>query len=168
MEKVNFVKTRKDAQWGVQLSDGRIIEILNKEGVLVLRFDTPINLETGEIIESAKECPEGFVTLNDILSEKKGKRVFCYDEFDVDLGFIRTMSDNRINRIIRNFKRNGFNVTKEAIMHNWNAWNWDMKSGYRDEKNGYHLFTPCGHNHFSLRATTLEKCCKEWQKTYEC
>lgn len=168
MEKINFVKTRKEAQWGVQLSDGRIIEVLNKGGELVLRFDTPFNLETGEILKSAKECPEGFITLNAILSEKRGKRVFCYDEFDVDLGFIRTMSDSRINGIIRKFKKNGFNVTKEAIMYNWNAWNWDMKSGYRDEENGYHLFTPCGHNPFSLRATTLEECCKEWQKTYEC
>ena len=42
----------------------------------------------------------------------------------------------------------------------------DLKSGYRDEKNGYHLFTPCGCNPLSLRATSLEKEL-DWQTTYE-
>jgi len=165
MEKINFVKTRKDAQWGVQLSDGRIIEVLNKEGVFVLRFDTPFNLETGEIYKKENEHS---VTLNSLLYDKQGKRIFCYDQADVDFGFIRTMSDARLNGIIRKFKKQGFNVTKEAILHNWNAWGRDLKSGYRDDENGYHLFTPCGCNPFSLRATTLEDCCHDWQKTYVC
>ena len=41
-----------------------------------------------------------------------------------------------------------------------------LKSGYRDEKNGYHLFTPCGCNPLSFRVSSLEPEL-DWQITYE-
>ena len=67
---------------------------------------------------------------------------------------------------LKEFKDNGLNVTKEAIMHNYQAWRFDEKSGYRDEENNYHLFSPCGCNPLSFRATTLHEKCADWQHTY--
>lgn len=73
-----------------------------------------------------------------------------------------------IDKVIAEFQDNGFNVTREAIEHNYNAWRFDMKSGYRDEENGYHLFTPCGCNPLSFRCSSLEEGCEDWQITYVC
>lgn len=63
------------------------------------------------------------------------------------------------------FKEHGFNVTAEAVEHNREAWSFDEKSGYRDEANGYHLFSPCGCNPFRMCASVLEPGA-EWQTTY--
>ena len=173
MAKIQFVASRFEAQWGVQLNDGRIISVVDKDGKFLIRFDTPFNLETGEIGEEppyepfgSNILPEGFTDLNTLIREGKGKEVFCYDQFDVDLGWIRKMSDRRVKSIRETFRKNGFNVSEEAILHNFDAWLGDMKSGYRDEENGYHLFTPCGCNPLSFRATTLNPMCKDWQTTY--
>ena len=167
MKKLNFIKSRKDAQWSYQLNDGRIIEILSKEGKFLIDFGTRFNLETGEIYAyNAKDVPEGAVSLNDLVSAKAGRRLYCYDEGEVNLGRPRSMSAMRVASIVNKFKKQGFNVTPQAILHNWDAWLGDRKSGYRDEQNGYHLFSPCGCNPFSLRASSLEDCCKEWQTTY--
>ena len=166
MKKINFIKSRKEAQWSFQLTDGRLIEILSKEGKMVINYGTRFNLETGEIYDE-KNAPEGDVSLNDLKTAKMGTTVYCYDEGEVNFGFIRSMSAQRVASIVNKFKKQGFNVTPQAILHNWDAWLRDMKSGYRDEQNGYHLFSPCGCNPFSLRASSLEDCCKDWQTTYK-
>ena len=177
MAQLNFIQTRKDAQWGFQLNDGRIIELMDKEGKLLFKYDTPINLETGEIgpeppytpsVKDREPFPEGFTTLNDLQKEGKGKTVYCFDCCDIDLGYPKTMTIRRALRLAREFSIQGFSVSSVAIMHNFEAWQRGQKSGYRDEKRGTHLFTPCGGNPFSLRATTLENCCRDWQKTYTC
>lgn len=67
----------------------------------------------------------------------------------------------------RYFKKRGFNVTKEAIIHNFSCWHGSLKSGYRDEANGYHLFTPCGGNPLSFTLTSLHPTAADWQTTYE-
>ena len=64
------------------------------------------------------------------------------------------------------FRTNGFNVTAEAVEHNAQAWKRDYKSGYRDEENGYHLFSPCGCNALYFTATELTEDGKSWQETY--
>jgi len=172
MDKIRFVKSRFDAMWGYQLNDGRIIDRTN------LRFDTPFNLETGEIYtgndlqRSGKnglpdDAPDGFTTLNNLNAQKLGHEVHCYDECNIDLGNNPTMGDKDIDAIIAEFEESGFKVTKAAILHNYYAWSADRKSGYRDEKNGYHLFTPCGCNPFILIATTLHPLCDDWQTTYK-
>ena len=173
METIKFVKSRFEAMWGYQLNDGRIIDRTN------LRYDTPFNLETGEIYTGndlqrtggknglPDDAPDGFTTLNNLNAQKLGHEVHCYDEYNIDLGNNPTMGDKDIDAIIAEFEESGFKVTKAAILHNYYAWSADRKSGYRDEKNGYHLFTPCGCNPFSLSATTLHDLCKDWQTTYE-
>lgn len=78
------------------------------------------------------------------------------------------VEESQFDGIIAEFKEHGFNVTKEALLHNYYAWCGDYKSGYRDDENGYHLFTPCGCNPLRFSCTSLEYGCKIWQKTYTC
>ena len=76
----------------------------------------------------------------------------CYENFD-------------IKEVIEEFEANGFNVTEEAIMHNFEAWKGDFKSGFKDVENGYFLFTPCGCNTLCFVACELTGV--DWQETYE-
>lgn len=177
MRKLRFINSRKEAQWAFLLTDGRMFEVMNKEGKLLFRYDTPINLTTGEIGEeppfrvSASEeeqLAEGFTTMNRLKKEGRGDTVFCYDFYDINLGMPKTMTIRRTIKIAQEFKKHGFNVSSAAIMHNFEAWKAGWKVGYRDEQRGYHLFSPCGGNPLSLRATTLEECCTDWQQTYLC
>ena len=157
METKNFkyVESKKDYTRGFQLNDGRIILIADEK--YRLRFDEPIEVD-GQI-----------TTLNDLLREGKGKEVFPYEEYDINnVRGAKNLTDKDLLRIQKKFKKNGFNVTFEALFHNYHAWFMDMKSGYRDEENGYHLFSPCGCNPLSFRATTLCDNRKDWQFTYEC
>ena len=81
--------------------------------------------------------------------------------------FGKKLKSEVFESMVDEFAQAGFNVTWEALYHNYAAWLCDMKSGYRDEKNGYHLFTPCGCNPLSFRATKLTNDCNDWQTTYE-
>lgn len=179
MRKIKFVASRFDACWSYKLSDGRLIEIMSLDGKFSINYNTPFNLETGEIAELPKDAPimgrdlpdyapEGFTTLNNLKAQGNGETVYCYDEHDVYVGCRPVMTATKVEKILKNFKKHGFNVTADALHHNYSAWRCDMKSGYRDEKNGYHLFTPCGCNPLSFRATTLNEHCTDWQETYKC
>lgn len=181
MDKIKFVKSRFETSRGFQLNDGRIIEVMGKDERSFIDFATPFNLETGEIDRTfyppkkykgknglPDYAPEGFTTLNNLNAQKLGHDVYCYDEYDIDLGEHPQLNDKEVKAIIAEFEEAGYKVTKKAIMHNYCAWLDDMKSGYRDEKNGYHLFSPCGCNPFILRLSTLHPLCDDWQITYEC
>lgn len=162
MKKIQFATDRSQVQRGVQLTDGRIVPVVNLDNKVVIKYDVPFNLETGEIYD---EPNDSSTTLNE-QCENGAEDVFCYDLHDIYLGYYFYIEDI-IDDVIDEFRQHGFNVTKEAILHNYSAWRCDYKSGYRDDANGYFLFTPCGGNPFSLRATTLHPSCEDWQHTYE-
>lgn len=67
-----------------------------------------------------------------------------------------------LKNIRKQFKNNGFKVSEKVILDNYFAWKNDLKSGFRDNRNKYHLFTPCGCNPLSFRATTLHPICADW------
>ena len=176
MDKIKFVKSRFETDNGYQLNDGRIIDIYS----LNWSYDKPFNLETGEIDNTfyprkkykGKDglpdyAPDGFTTLNNLKAQGNGHEVHCYDEYNINLGEHPNMGDKDIDDIIAEFEDAGYKVSKAAILHNYYAWSADLKSAYRDEANGYHLFSPCGCNPFILRATTLHPLCADWQTTYE-
>lgn len=176
MKKIKFIASKNDAQWSFQLNDGRLIEILGFEN-FAIRYDTPFSLETGEIIERKSDwprfgdgvpdyVPEGYTTLNNLKAQGQGNTVYCYEEYDVNLGRPRSLSKKNVKAICDEFKEHGFNVTPQAVLHNYSCWMGDLKSGYRDEANGYHLFSPCGCNDLSFRATTIDNRL-DWQTTYE-
>ena len=112
---------------------------------------------------------EGLRTLNDWV-KAGGKEVHLYDECEYDGGgdwYPEELLDADVETIQSFFAEHGYNVTKEAIMFCYNAWSLGGKSGYRDDANGYHLFTPCGANPLCFRLSTLDKRL-DWQTTYIC
>ncbi len=140
-------------------------------------WGTKVNLDEMTYVSYFDEDYEKclFPTINDLVDNGLVQRdlKLPYRQCDKDYKsypdyFYRSGKKCNVPAIQKYFKKNGFNVTEEAILHNFNAWMCDMKSGYRDEVNGYHLFTPCGCNPLSFRVSELHKPCEDWQQTYEC
>lgn len=108
---------------------------------------------------------------NNLVKTGRIAELTIYRNYDIDLKDINDCSIRKkltakdFEKIIAEFKEHGFNVTFEALKHNYSAWLGNLKSGYRDEENGYHLFTPCGANPLSFRATSLDNRL-DWQTTY--
>ena len=117
----------------------------------------------GFAIASAYAKAGATIVFNDIKQELVDKGIVteeqCYEEYEIN-----PIGDFHIEDIIKEFADNGFEVSYQAILHNYRAWQRDLKSGYRGRKT--HLFTPCGCNPLSFRATTLHHKAKDWQKTY--
>lgn len=132
-------------------------------------FDYPVDLDA--LVQYDPGENDALPTLNDLLKEGLVTMETDYREYKVfpkgfdDRFTAPPMTGERIRAIIDEFRKNGFNVTREAIIHNYSAWCDDLKSGFRDEKNGYHLFSPCGCNSLNFSATSL---CEvlSWQETY--
>jgi hypothetical protein len=149
------------------LPDGSMVD------VYAVRYDSKVDIVNKKYIscydEGYNECT--LPTLNDLYANGTlGKEGSCIEkDHRIDFSYRKSnLTDRDINKMIKEFKANGINVTKEAIVHNLVAWLYDMKSGYRDEENGYHLFSPCGCNPMSFRATSLHPKCADWQTTYTC
>ena len=109
---------------------------------------------------------EEYPTINDMIAN--GEDIKCCFPYEECNSIEYKSRKINLRRVVDFFKRKGYNVTIDAIEHNYNAWLNDYKSGYRDEVNGYHLFTPCGCNPLQFRLTTLHPTASEWQITYEC
>lgn len=152
-----IVNSRMECARGEQLPDGRIIVVWlgTDDPNYFLHYDAPFLLD-GEV-----------TTLNKLIETVGTKSVACFDEYTITPNKGSYSKRFSIRKVIAEFKEHGFNVTKEAIYHNYYAWLADEKSGYRDEVNGYHLFTPCGCNPLSFRLSTLSEKC-DWQTTYCC
>lgn len=71
-----------------------------------------------------------------------------------------------VSRTSAAFRSLGFAVSDEAIRHNLDAWRSDLKSGFRDEKNGVHLFSPCGCNPLRFWVSRLSEEGRGYQNTY--
>ena len=133
-----------------------------------------IKENTEDKCETVKHYDEGYneselPTFNDLYANGTMKKEGTCIENEYDYTTKKwSLSKSDIESIMLEFKENGFNITREALEHNYNAWCRDEKSGYRDEVNNYHLFSPCGCNPLSFRATTLHEKCADWQHTYTC
>ena len=71
-----------------------------------------------------------------------------------------------VSRTSEAFRELGFTVSDEAIRHNLDDWRSDLKSGFRDEKNGVHLFSPCGCNPLRFWISRLSEEGAGYQNTY--
>lgn len=132
-----------------------------------IAFDCKVNLKTGECLwrfEPEYEKSK-WKTINDLCEAGEVVQKFPYEEYTINLGHPREID---VDSIIKEFQQHGFNVTEEAIMHNFDAWKYDYKSGYRDDSKNFFLFSPCGCNPFKLCAMTLHPTCADWQYTYFC
>ena len=173
---LRMVADRDETQWGVLLNDGRIISLYDGNNQFYLRWDFPIDLDTltYEPCRSA-DTENGEVSLYWLASHGLiSGELFCCDKVEYTPGtemypddFVCPKQvDDEIDRIVGFFKGKGYSVTREAVEHNINAWMRDSKSGYRDDGNGFHLFSPCGCNPLSVRLSTLHDLCSDWQVTY--
>ena len=147
------------------LPDGSMVDVYD------VRYDSKVDIENHKYL---LPCDEGYneselPTFNDLYANGTMKKEGTCIENEYDYTTKKwSLSKSDIESIMQEFKENGFNITKEAILHNYTAWCRDEKSGYRDEVNNYHLFSPCGCNPLSFRATTLHEKCSDWQHTYTC
>lgn len=133
------------------------------------RYDYPVDLDA--LVQYAPGENDTLPTINDLLKEGLVSIERDFREYEVfpegfeDRFTAPPMTGARIRAIIDEFREHGFNVTRAAIVHNFKAWYNDRKSGYLDEKNGYHLFSPCGSNELRFSATSLSEDLS-WQDTY--
>lgn len=160
----------QDAPTWFELTDGTQL-------YLPREYDTRIDLENNRYISRdnqeglSEEFLNQYPTLQDLVAQGKGDFKFPFKSVDY---FRRDISsrdaegaqDVNLEEIQKYFKDKGYNVSLDAIRYCYECWLSDFKSGYRDEENGVHLFSPCGCNplHFSL--TTLHHTASYWQKTY--
>ena len=171
-----IITSRKAAAEKGLLTDGRYFIHAQSGTPLFLQvwYGHRLDLKNMLVTESREEIPlrPDLPDLNQLVREGYVLEATIYRCHDIDPEAFR---DNRncppftgkwVREFIREFKEHGFNVTREALVHNFSCWIGDLKSGYRDEKNGYHLFTPCGCNPLSFRATSLEPEL-DWQETYQ-
>ena len=172
----SIITDRRTAEKKGMLTDGRYFIHAQSGTALYLPiwYGHRLDLKNMLVTESMDEIPlrPDLPDLNELVRQGHVLEATIYRCHDIyPQGFADRFNKPRLtNELIKEiqaeFKEYGFDVTEKAIHHNWNAWRSDLKSGYRDEKNGYHLFTPCGCNPLSFRATSLEPEL-DWQETYE-
>lgn len=149
---------------GFQLPNGKMIDLFP------YRYDGKIDLENNTYltIQDDEYKQSNLPTIIELVKQGIIKEITCIEK-QYDINFPpnkHSLTANDFDNVIAEFKANGFNVTKEALQHNYYAWKKDYKSGYCDDTNNYHLFTPCGCNPLSFRATSLHPQCSYWQHTY--
>ena len=160
MEAIRTTRQAGDSHWFV---------IEGKECFLPWNWEIKVNMQTMMYFmpdtDEWRLCD--LPTLNDLNRDGVDvKDGFPYREYDIDLPGVRELTPERAHDIVDEFFAHDIPVTFDAIMHNYAAWHAGFKSGYRGD--GFHLFTPCGMNDLSFRATTLEPSCEDWQTTYMC
>lgn len=106
-----------------------------------------------------------FPTLNELV--KDGVVSEVNDNYSISRESWRRsheITQEEIDEICNEFRANGYNVTEDAIRHNFYAWSADLKSGYLGD--GFFLFSPCGCNSIEFRAEHIYEN-SSYQKTYE-
>lgn len=129
------------------------------------KFTNRIDLINNVFYFADSEVHKELPTLGDLVS--CGVLTECLDYKSVDLNYHNRPSKISVKNVQKFFKAQGFNVTEEAILHNFQGYLTGYKCGYRDEVNGYHLFTPSRLNNLSFRLTSLSEF-TDWQTTYQC
>jgi len=169
----NIITNIKDIDKIKDFSGRYFIDIVTATPLfLPLWFGNKLDLDkllvySGEDIEKHPELPD----YNDLIRTGRIVELHICRTYDIyvkdatDRFSNKRLTKRDFDRIIAEFKEHGFNVTVEALKHNYSSWLGDLKSGFRDEQNGYHLFTPCGCNMLSFRATSINDRL-DWQETY--
>lgn len=161
MRKFNYLRTANYQTF--LLPNGKMVDVYK------VLYSSKVDLEKGMYIPTTSENFETSTlpTFNDLVRDGVVKVISCIKHFDIDFDDnVNHLTEEDLLNVQKKFKENGYNVSLKAIKNNYKAWLCDFKSGYRG--NGYHLFTPCGCNPLSFRATTLHRKCKDWQTTYVC
>lgn len=127
-------------------------------------WEIAIDLENGRY---TTDKVDGYPTLNEFQANG-GDVKLCFPYELCDSPQYEREDDFNPQDVVDFFAEHGYKVTLDAIKHNLLAWGADLKSGYRDEINGYHIFTPCGCNPLRFSLSTLHPSQTSWQTTYMC
>lgn len=160
MEKFKYLRTPNYQTF--LLPNGKMLD------VYAVKYDSKVDLKNGIFIPitSSNYKKSTLPTMNDLIRKNIVKVVSCVRFYNIMVTRnVYSLTDEDFLHIQQEFRANGFKISIKALKHNYYAWMNDYKSGYRG--NGYHLFSPCGCNTLSFRASTLHKKCKDWQTTYE-
>jgi hypothetical protein len=166
MKKLNEIR-RKRAQDYVQVvKTGMKIPLFDIDEIL---FSTKVNLTSNTYINPRDT---GYVdfrlpTVADLIRSGEMVCGSYLRRHTVELEHFRAHLDNKtIEKIISQFKENGFSVSRRAIEHNYGNWLCQMDSGYRGVN--YHLRTYSDPNYgrIMFEATSLSSFCVDWQQTY--
>lgn len=125
-------------------------------------WDTKIDLENRTYIYSTEKeyAASSLPTINELVADGTLKVV---DEIEELFITGREVDLWDFDAVIAFAKERGFNIEREALIHNVENWKMDYKSGYRGKE--CHVFTPCGCNPLSFCVTKLDERAG-WQKTY--
>lgn len=157
MQKFKYLRTPNYQTF--LLPNGKMVD------VYAVKYDSKVDLDKGMFtpITSPNYKKTSLPTFNDLIRDEVVKVISCLNTYSINIDK-NSLTDEELFDIQQEFKANGFNVSMEALKHNYLAWQSDYKSGYRGR--GYHLFSPCGCNPLSFRVSTLHKKCRDWQITY--
>lgn len=147
----------------------RTIELPNKKMVDVydVLYDSKVDLDKGEYLSryDVGYAKSTLPTFNDLAKQNIIREISCVEHYDISFPYeVKKVTTTELIKVQKEFKEHGFDVSLRALRHNYYSWLADLKSGYRGKS--YHLFSPCGCNPLSFRATTLHRKCKDWQTTY--
>lgn len=155
MKKFNYLSEPTNRTF--LLPNGKMIAFVSYDSKVDLNNECYFSIADKEY----KKC--GLPTFNQLCAEGIVKEISCVREYEVRPGKSSLSADDFL-AIQKEFADNGFEVSIEALKHNYEAWLQDYKSAYRDAK--CHIWTPCGCNPLYFLASTLHESCKDWQTTY--
>lgn len=176
----NYKDWNKETTRMVQFTENAPAELRGKKLPILkgewpdfaIRFNDKVDLSTLDVISSDDPTYDdcAFPTLNDLVAQVMIVEWFPYQLVDLNSAEYWRKDNGRLDvpGIVKYFKDRGLNVSTKAIRHNYKAWRAGYKSGYRDEANGTHVFSPCGGNPFNIHVSSLHPDCTDWQKTYTC
>lgn len=154
-KKIDLVKDLSKVAYYFETDDGKKLQI-------PYYFGNRIDMDNLVLYDENETAD--FPTINQLIADKRLKCCFTYEIIDKTYKIFNDRIS--IPKLQAFFRKHGYNVTEDAIKHNLICYMTNTKSGYRDDENGYHLFTPCRANYLSFRLTSLNDNCKDWQKTY--
>ena len=128
-----------------------------------LDYRTKIDLDARTYAEYEENPDQNLPTLYELVASGKLIKKMYVEE--CTLNTFKMPAKPSYKKWMEYFKERGFEVSREALKHNYNAWFMGSKSGYLDEDNNYFLFTPCWPNELQFHATRLDKHF-DWQETY--
>lgn len=127
--------------------------------------DARVDVESNQyvsITEKEEYAKCSWPTLNDLKAAGFIKEVSICKELDITAAQVADITD--LDAVIAYAKEHGFNIEREALEHNYEAWRKNCKSAYRGKE--CHVFTPIGENPLRFSISSLHEYCKEWQQTY--
>lgn len=160
---------------------GKKIAMLPTEHVeKAYRFDAKVDMEKGLVADVYDDADEykslNLPTISELIEQGVAKETFAYRELIIadvfgkhpELCKGKRGKSPDYDAILVYVRQQGFKVSRKALQWSYHNWSMGAKAGYRDERNGVHVFNPAGGNPWNIHITTLNDLCKDWQQTYWC